>query len=100
MFLDSDDYLPTTAVDDLMSVAVAENADIVEGNYKNFFPDGTITDGSKIHHATGKIKKPLEELHVCAATGQLARKPHHRIPLFVEAVPDKATYVYLHNYCV
>lgn len=42
MFLDSDDYLTTDAVEKLMSVAKANDADIVEGNGFTFNTNGRI----------------------------------------------------------
>lgn len=47
MFLDSDDYLAPDAIQNLLSVAIDYDADIVEGNYKTFDSNGNVNDVNK-----------------------------------------------------
>lgn len=47
MFLDSDDYLAPDAIQNLLSVAMDYDADIVEGNYKTFDSNGNVNDVNK-----------------------------------------------------
>lgn len=47
MFLDSDDYLAPDAIQNLLSIAIDYDADIVEGNYKTFDSNGNVNDVNK-----------------------------------------------------
>lgn len=59
MFLDSDDYLAPDAIQNLLSVAIDCDADIVEGNYKTFDSNGNIKDVNKnclkLTHVTSPV---------------------------------------------
>ena len=44
LFLDSDDYLPENTVENLLNAAFEYNADIVQGNYREFKGDLTVRD--------------------------------------------------------
>ena len=59
MFLDSDDFLESGAIEALMTEADRYNADIVEGNF-NYYKRGKKKRGS--FHRTGVVKRPVDDL--------------------------------------
>lgn len=73
MFVDSDDLLEDNAVELLMDVALAQNADLVEGNYMEFTdikPSGIRSKAEKITgYPWGKVISAEKMINLCFPEG-------------------------------
>lgn len=84
-FVDSDDYLYENSIERMMSVAVSENADIVEGGYNNISWD------DKIIHTYNHKNGILEELYGYAWGKVYSRELFHRIEYPLYGFEDSIT---------
>lgn len=83
MFVDSDDILPENSLEKLLNIAIARDADIVEGSHATFSIDGTvetIRHGDSLDnvrpselfgYAWGKVIRTEVMVNTCFPTGYL-----------------------------